>query len=387
VEAWEKVFIDGEAYAADVHAFINCTACHGGQPVGNIAEAHTGLIASPSDDPEATCGTCHPNVAPYAAESLHFTLAGYDTALQARSSDEHFPALDEMQSYHCDSCHASCGDCHVSQPSSVGGGLLKGHTYVRTPPMSRTCTGCHGSRVKNEYFGLNEGIVGDVHLRQAQMACTDCHSADEMHGVGAAGEQTHRYDGAPQPACESCHADQVGIGSGIIMHELHGTEVISCQGCHSVAYTNCTNCHVDKTDENVPFYSIEAHSTQFLLGRNPLRSAERPWRYVPVRHVPVDANSFSAYGENLLDNFLNRPTWTFATPHNIQRNTPQTESCAACHSNDAIFLTPDKVDETERGGANLNVIVEAAPPLPSNLPEFMTEVLERLNQSDPPAGE
>jgi len=374
VEAWEKVFIDAEGYASDVHAFINCTACHGGEAIDDMETAHTGLLPDPSADPEAGCGTCHPNIAPHAAESLHNTLEGYDTAIYARSSPEHYDTLETMESYHCESCHATCGDCHISQPNSVGGGLLEGHSFVQTPPMSRTCTGCHGSRVKNEYFGLNEGLPGDVHLRQARLACTDCHSSMEMHGMGAAADETTRYDGEPTPSCESCHEGQVGVGSGILLHELHGTEIISCQGCHSVAYTNCTNCHVDRTEDDVPFYSVESHSLGFYLGRNPLRSTERPWRYVPVRHVPVDVNSFDAYGDNLLDNFLSQPTWAFATPHNIQRQTPQTRSCSNCHDNDDVFLTLDKIAEAERGGANLNVMVESAPPLPENLEEILSQI-------------
>ena len=373
MEAWEKVWIDPEGYPADIHAFINCTACHGGDPVDDMEAAHTDLIADPSSSPESGCATCHPNVVPHAVSSLHNTLAGYDTVLYDRSAPEHYETLEEMQVYHCNDCHASCGDCHISQPGSVGGGLLDGHMFVPQPPMSRTCTGCHGSRVKNEYYGLNEGIPGDVHLREARLACTDCHTSVEMHGEGAFSEAAHRYEGPNEPSCIGCHEDQVGVGSGIPEHEIHGTEILSCQVCHSTSYTNCTNCHVERTEDDVPFYSIEEHSIGFYLGKNTLRSAERPYRYVPVRHVPIDPDSFSFYGEDLLLNFLNRPTWTYATPHNIQRNTPQTESCTACHDNDAVFLTPDKVEEFERGGANLDVIVDNAPPFPEGYESYLED--------------
>jgi hypothetical protein len=238
--------------------------------------------------------------------------------------------------------------------------------------MGRTCTACHSSRVKNEYYGLNEGYSGDVHFRQARFACTDCHTADEMHGAGEYGEAEHRYDSPVSPACTDCRGEMQTIassedGSVIVQHQVHGEDVMSCQACHSVAYTNCTNCHVDRSDEGVPFYSIEEHSVDFLLGKNPLQSDERTWVYVPVRHVPVDVNSFDAYGENLLDDFLSRATWTYATPHNIQRETPQNASCASCHGNADIFLTEDKIAEAELGGANLDVIVDTIPfPLPEN---------------------
>ncbi|NJL93573.1 MAG: hypothetical protein HC915_07505 [Anaerolineae bacterium] len=333
-----------------------------------MEDAHAGLVARPTEDPVASCGSCHPNITEHAVDSLHFTLRGYDTAIYARSAPEHFPALEEMETYHCNDCHASCGDCHVSQPNSVGGGLVQGHVFYREPSMSQNCTACHGSRVKDEYYGAHEGIPSDVHFR-ARMACIDCHTGDVMHGVNV--EADHRYDGTREPTCEDCHTAQVGAGSGILQHEIHGTESLSCQACHSVEYTNCTNCHVQRTEDDIPFFSVESHSLGFYLGRNPLRSAERPYEYVPLRHVPIDPDSFSFYGENLLPNFSALPTWVHATPHNIQRNTPQTESCLSCHGNDAIFLTPDKVEPNVLE-ANLGVIVPAAPPLPEGYEDVIT---------------
>jgi hypothetical protein len=54
------------------------------------------------------------------------------------------------------------------------------------------------------------------------------------------------------------------------------------------------------------------------------------------------------------------PTWTYTTPHNIQLQTPQNASCAACHDNPDIFLTPDKIAESELE-ANRSVYVETLP--------------------------
>ena len=97
-----------------------------------------------------------------------------------------------------------------------------------------------------------------------------------------------------------------------------------------------------------------------MIGKNPLESYDRPYEYVTLRHVPVAGDSFAYYGEDLLANFDALPTWTYTTPHNIQRNTPQTESCDACHGNADLFLTVDKVypEEVE---ANLPVIVDSIP--------------------------
>ncbi|MCP4592491.1 MAG: hypothetical protein GY842_17290, partial [bacterium] len=72
-------------------------------------------------------------------------------------------------------------------------------------------------------------------------------------------------------------------------------------------------------------------------------------------------DSFSYYGEDLLPNFDSRPTWTFATPHAIQRVTPQNQGCD-CHSDLSLFLTADDVNPDELT-ANQAVIVAEAPPM------------------------
>ena len=61
-----------------------------------------------------------------------------------------------------------------------------------------------------------------------------------------------------------------------------------------------------------------------------------------------------------MGNFDALPTWAYATPHNIQLQTPQNESCDACHGNPDIFLTADKVSESELS-ANQQVIVSRVP--------------------------
>jgi thiosulfate/3-mercaptopyruvate sulfurtransferase len=179
-----------------------------------------------------------------------------------------------------------------------------------------------------------------------------------MHGSNV--NASHRYDGAPEPDCQSCHADQVDYDAGIKAHRAHEPDVLACQVCHSTSYVNCVNCHVEQTDEGQAFFRVEDNFLGFYIGRNPAPTEERPYQYVPVRHVPIDPESFSFYGDDLLSNFDSRPTWVYTTPHNIQRETAQGSKCGACHENNAVFLTPDKVAESERD-ANRDVIVEKAP--------------------------
>ena len=361
MEAWEKVLLDYEGYSQTAHAIQTCQGCHGGVNDPSKETAHADLVSDPSEDAETTCGKCHDELIEPQMGSLHYTLAGYETVLASRS-DRSDPAtwhaIEDMMDNHCSSCHTTCGQCHISQPASVGGGLLEGHVFVETPPMSRTCTACHGSRVGDEYTGKNEGFLADVHFRQGRMACVDCHSGDILHGLGEEGAD-HRYAGAESPSCQSCHSEALGDENANLYHQMHG-ETLSCQVCHSVDYKNCDACHTQQTEEGVPYFETEASYLDFKIGLNPRQGEDRPYEYVLLRHVPASLHQFSFYGENLLPNFDSLPTWQYATPHNIQKNTPQTETCQACHNNPELFLTADDVAPAELE-ANESVIVDQLP--------------------------
>lgn len=373
LEPWEKVLINGETYPDTVHGQVACTDCHNGEVSADKAIAHTDLIANPSQDAATACGDCHPDVTAMEEHNLHNNLQGYWTVLDERTAPEDHATITQMFGNHCSSCHATCGECHVSQPNLVGGGLIDGHLFQKTPSMTRNCTACHGSRVGNEYLGKHEELRPDVHFRQGRMTCLACHSGSEMHGQADEcqechlGPETvtavppdHRYAGVQNPSCEACHIPVATGADDIEMHQQHAGD-LSCQVCHSIAYTSCDGCHVaisDKTGK--PFYATEGSYLNFIIGKNPRKSYDRPYDYVTLRHVPIDSNSFSFYGDDLLPNYLALPTWVYTTPHNIQRETPQTASCNACHGNADLFLTADKVYPQELE-ANLSLIVDTIP--------------------------
>ncbi|MFZ5858531.1 MAG: hypothetical protein ACOYZ6_17020 [Chloroflexota bacterium] len=385
MEPWEKAIVDAEKFLATEHGKIACTECHSGDAAAtDKAVAHEGLVASPSAQANVYCGECHEEQVASYDSALHNTQAGYWTALDMRSGDlpESHPALEEMFGNHCATCHTTCGECHVSQPENVGGGLFTGHVFEKTPPMTRSCTACHGSRVGNEYLGKNEGIPGDVHFREGRMNCVKCHAGEDLHGMAQTPESAEsRLSGAEDPKCVDCHPTTAPGGDENPMHQAHGDK-LSCQVCHSVTYTSCDNCHVavSETSGN-PYFSTDATYHTFLIGRNPNPTEDRPYEYVPVRHVPASPTAYDFYGANLLPNFDSRPTWLYSTPHNIQRNTPQNASCSACHGNADLFLTADKVSESEQT-ANASVIVNllpppvelifAAPPMPADHAEHVT---------------
>lgn len=379
LEPWEKVNVDFNRFARTTHGAITCIDCHAGQNDADKDRAHEDLLADPSRQPAERCGDCHPDLVEPHLNSLHNTLQGFETSLRSRSIEgdhQAWASLEEMRGNHCASCHASCGNCHVSQPASVGGGLLGGHVFQKTPPMSRSCTACHGSRVGNEYLGRNEGMLGDVHFRIGRMTCADCHDANEMHGVqvncaschpdgkeevAVLPPDAHRYAGMQSPRCETCHSSSATGQDGVEQHLVHEGR-LSCQVCHSINYKNCYSCHVQLNEADLPYFKTEPSEMGFLIGRNPLKSYERPYDFVPVRHVPTAVDAYSFYGQDLLGRFLSQPTWRYATPHNVQLNTPQSETCNACHGNPDIFLTIDKI-RPEEVAANRSVLITRVPAL------------------------
>ena len=354
MEGWEKVNISNQDFAETIHGEMGCVTCHGGNgATDDKAEAHTEMRREPIS--ATACGDCHPDIVETDANSLHSTLRGYQTVLGERTNKETMSVImEEAFGNHCESCHTSCGQCHVSRPTNLGGGLTAGHEFKKIPPMNLTCTGCHGSRVEMEYKGKNEGIPADVHWTKGGLPCFECHTVDEIHGK-LDDKAADRYDGAPTPACTNCHPEVVEDPQIIHHKKIHAE--VACQVCHVAEYKNCYSCHVQKSEDGVPFYQIEPSVMGVKIGFNPIQSEERPWKWVPLRHVPVDPETFAYYGDNLLPNFDDRPTWVYATPHSIQRNTPQTESCNNCHGNTELFLTEDDLLPYEIK-ANQGVVVD-----------------------------
>jgi thiosulfate/3-mercaptopyruvate sulfurtransferase len=121
-------------------------------------------------------------------------------------------------------------------------------------------------------------------------------------------------------------------------------------------YKNCYSCHVGRDDQGLTYFKTKGSMLNFKIGINPLQSEKRPEKFVTVRHVPVDPNTFKYYSNINLSNFNALPTWKLATPHNIRRQTPQNKSCNACHGNNQLFLGKNDV-KPEHFEANKKVIV------------------------------
>ncbi|MFA5571003.1 MAG: cytochrome c3 family protein [Sphaerochaetaceae bacterium] len=308
------------------------------------------------------CAQCHQEAADTYSHSLHATTRGFENALIDFSGDPFavtnpHEGLGEIYNLNCMTCHATCGECHVSRPTGYAGGLIDQHSFFSTPPMDQTCFGCHGARNAGEFMGT-VGFAVDHHYEMG-MTCVDCHDVSNFHGTGE--EYASMWDKPVLPSCYDCHQDVQNGTSGIEMHDIHG-DTLACQVCHAQANQNCFECHVSFNEDRSGVSSHSEMRVLFRIGLNPDPTPERPYKYVALRHMPTTADSFIEAGDNLIPNYDSRSNWKYSPTHNIQRSTFQNESCDSCHGNDRIFLHEDDLRPTD-SLANWDVVTKA-PPLP-----------------------
>ncbi|MBW2709852.1 MAG: hypothetical protein JRD04_11405 [Deltaproteobacteria bacterium] len=354
MELHEKVLVSVD-FLQTTHGEIGCTECHGGDETAtNMDVAHKGMQADPTfPDAMATCGQCHEEEAKLAKTSLHYTLATYKPMVHQRANQDsaQLALLDLGMDNHCYSCHASCGECHVSRPNFAKGGFISGHNFNKTPDQTNQCMACHGSRVGNEFTG--ETGSGDLHYTKHGMDCMGCHGTHDLHGDGKT-DHRDRYQVEGLASCQDCHE----LDDKIEQHAIHG-EKLSCYVCHAQPYANCYGCHVGLDDQELAFFKNPDEEELFRIGRNPEPNPQRPEEWILVRRVPSVPTSFEYYGKDLLPNFDQLNNWKYASPHNIQRKTTQNRDCNNCHGNEELFLTENNV-KPEMRAANKKIIVPAA---------------------------
>lgn len=328
--------VDKTVIASDPHFADGCSSCHkGDEKAQDKVAAHKGLVKRPSDN-LSVCGRCHDQITSKFKNSLHYTTAGLKHGMQGRMGSSEAKTFNEkVFPKACNSCHASCGDCHVKIPV-IGGlniGLIKGHQFVRRDE-GKTCALCHGGRVYPEFTG-EYGGTPDVHYQKG-MICVDCHNLSESHGDGTV--QTGRKEIKDRPTCQKCHpSGSEKSDKAREAHSVHGAK-LSCVACHSSGdYRNCTNCHEGKGATSSP---------GFILGLNP-----RDGKTVTtLRIIPTVRNTFAKAGVKM-EKYDALPNYWDTSPHNIKKRTDRTRSCDTCHVDKTGFLTRETLI---KGGSKAN---------------------------------
>jgi hypothetical protein len=381
LEAWEKVLMKLGSKTTveeiDPHfAMQSCTGCHGGNDFEheNHEEAHEGLIEDPADMEHKACNKCHFEIAETFSDSMHLQLWGEKTAIAARSGAASFgecpQALQDGFKGECASCHASCGDCHISRPDGVGKGFIKNHEFRKKPHQKNQCMACHGSRIAWDYTGdTDAGRQPDAHFAKG-WDCMKCHDGNEMHAAANGAPDRYHLDAAPR--CEDCH----DLADANAFHATHWDD-LSCHVCHAQAYNNCAGCHVGGAWKEDEEYLAHNPAVDFRIGINPF--PDRRFKYVTLRHAPVAKDTYDNWGaEGTLTTFDALPTWKYNTPHSVRRWTPRTEvegdaGCGAnCHlgspmgstDNVGLYLFQQYIEDNwpEESLANIPVVVDGQLP-------------------------
>jgi thiosulfate/3-mercaptopyruvate sulfurtransferase len=361
LKASEKYLVEISFFSTS-HGRVGCIVCHKGTPSPDKTVAHQELVRDPSDESTGgVCADCHAKTAKSFGKSLHYTLQGYKTLLEDRSqkgSTAEGGKLAVPFTKSCwTGCHTTCGQCHVSRPKTAKGGLYSNHKFAKDPPMDKACYGCHGIRNAGDYLG-ETGSPQDVHYKEKKMTCYDCHTSGNMHGV--AGSPKNMYDKAAEmPRCESCHEKVLGKKSKIAAHKAHEENALACAVCHSSRYNNCYGCHLTP-DGKGGFNSASERVADFKIGLNPIKTKERPYKYVVLRHIPTARDTLDPYEPGLLSNFDAIPTWKYSPVHNIRRITSQNKDCNDCHGVASLFLKESDLKPGD-SEANKKVIVKEVP--------------------------
>lgn len=359
------------------HGDLGCTYCHKGNNVDDFEKAHQGIVEDPSEKKDGVCSECHEEITETFYKSMHFTIRGIKNVMQAYISPQPLEKspLETAFKIDCNSCHATCGSCHVSRPKATKGGLMGAHRFFKEPPMAKTCYGCHGARTGGEFTGKigpcstgdevipDIGPTADVHFFKYQMICSDCHAGEKLHSALDTPKKT-RYYNIPHVQCEDCHKKVKNGEDGVAMHKAHPPNTLACQTCHSSGgYHNCFNCHVllgNKGKEPIP---LSDSKILFKIGLNPDPGPYNKYKYVLLRHSPVTFNSFSVLGINFKPNFNRITTWGPMPVHNIQKNTPQNAGCNSCHGHPELFI--NEKDLQNASGAD-RVLIPKVPPAVEN---------------------
>lgn len=353
------MFLVSESFLDTAHGVLGCITCHGGENVAIKDVAHENMMVYPSGDFEQNCGQCHGDVVDEYTTSIHYNLQGIEHGILEftnYSSLSESPQHQDVFENDCYKCHASCGDCHVSRPKGYSVGLIDQHAFFETPPMEESCYGCHNARNAGEYMG-EVGFGGDVHY-DLGMTCMDCHPKDNFHGAET---ETYNMWEENLPSCLDCHSDKDPKEATDTNHRIHG-DSLSCQVCHAQANNNCFECHLDYDDAGEHLVSSSEKRVMFKIGYNPMKTDERPYEYVVLRHVPGQESILDVLGDNMMPNYHDKTNWKYSPTHNIQKSTFQNESCESCHDNTRIWLTESDLRDSD-SEANKDLIPKLPPPL------------------------
>ncbi len=198
---------------------------------------------------------CHKDIADNFVTSLHYTGAGMKGEYEKYAAKHFGIDMDEYYAkWNCSKCHATtCEKCHI--------GYQFPHVMEDLSKNMTTCDQCHFKKQTSIFIGETPAhgkvpIEGpevphpaDIHYQKG-LTCTECHTAEDMHGTGV--EYSTMLE-AVSISCEDCHKKPGKTVKGMPVtqysndtqsHRIHGDK-LDCAACHTGWAPKCVNCHLD----------------------------------------------------------------------------------------------------------------------------------------------
>lgn len=323
----KKIYVSDE-YLNTIHGKQSCIECHNGNvKTKDEAKAHAkenNFIVNPTADGGSQCANCHKDIVDKYKNSIHFTISGIRHAVLERlGTTQNAEALAKnIVNKDCTGCHATCGECHVSNPKPAGKGLLKGHVFITEANIEKTCVPCH-------YTTGADYVSKNVHYNKG-MKCNDCHkNLQDVHGQGQVKQEMEA-----SVSCEDCHKDLQNKNNA---HKIHGDK-IRCYSCHVQPYPNCRNCHEGKAEKKYEAVKLGLNEKGLIQ---------------PFVETAMSTEMFLKHGVELkMEDINRRPFWAPYAPHSIVKAPIIKEGakkvCENCHGNPDVFLQEKDLD-TEVG--------------------------------------
>lgn len=364
----DGLFVDLEMMGA--HGEVGCQSCHAEATAEDAATPkwHTAIVTDPTADGGQVCAECHgQEIVDNFKASLHYTMNGVAKGLcdrlgQTPNAQEIFDGVfnDPEMYMGCNTCHATCGQCHVSNPNITGGGLMNSHAFGK-PAAENTCNPCH-------YENADYHLEVDVHATKHNLSCTDCHTDPvEFHGrpVSEMSEGKLHYKGPDstetgpiessmkvdvvQVTCEKCHEEKVAD------HPVKGVDhfaKMDCAACHSQPYANCFGCHDGEKPEYVGAWGNgDPDTLNVKLGLS--IPGDPTSKLTTLNHAGMAEGSFGD-GAPVIDtkNPETKTMWTAFASHFLSTNPLVSDAakasgsmCDNCHNgNQEIFLKAEDLD-------------------------------------------
>jgi hypothetical protein len=322
---------------------FGCATCHGGDPdATDQASAHRGIVRNPArlEHARIFCIKCHEPIIRRIERSLMQTQSGILNVLKYQWGETHdlnsTRTLQDIarernaSSLAEDHFAKACAACHVNQDEAVfdnpatarGGGCSDCHRLTKTDGddharyttriPNANCLKCHNrsNRIGLSYRGIFESegygtpykqgkrthrlpdgrffypLPADVHHRDGNMSCIDCHTEKGVMGDG----KTHRHmEEAEDVKCRDCHRPKMAKPDGLakLLSHLNGRTPTPKR----IAYT---------AKMDAPLYHVQEANGSLLLYRKhdgkplPLpRMSDAPYHTAPM-HRRLDCSACHA---------------------------------------------------------------------------------------------